>query len=126
MFKQTRYEEIYKLTPTKIIKPSLVQSHQIETERVAAKLQIDDFELGPNVGKGNFGIIYLAFMRSESNNKVSLAKQTAYALKVICKDRIETMRHAEHVIREKQLHLKLSKEHSNPFIVKALNSFQDD
>ena len=65
-------------------------------------------------------------MRSESNNKEKQGKQTAYALKVINKKRIESMRHAEHLIREKDLHLKLSNEHSNPFIVKALNSFQDE
>lgn len=41
-------------------------------EREVERHEIRDFELGPNVGKGNFGLIYLAFNKSEAHQDKSV------------------------------------------------------
>jgi hypothetical protein len=48
-----------------------------------------------------------------------------FVLKAIKKNRIESYQHADHVKREKLLHLKLTRESPSPYIVKAFSSFQD-
>ena len=67
------------------------------------KPTINDFIVGQQIGKGNFGLVRMATVK----NKTDLSPETC-VLKVINKSRVENYQHADHVLREKNLHLKLS------------------
>ena len=67
MIKQAPYFEVGKSSQ---LKQSVVQA-SLAAEEVERR-EIWDFELGPNVGKGNFGLIYLAFNKSEAHQDKSV------------------------------------------------------
>ena len=74
-------------------------------------MELEDFEIGAKIGAGTFGIIRRAIEKKT---------QKEFVLKMIDKTLIQSLEHANHIVREKNILMYLSKpQNTNQFIVQA-------